>query len=132
MRKALMLLLLAALVSGCGIVYRQPVFQGTLLDKKFVDQLQVGMTPEQVFSLLGTPPVFDPFHQPRWDYVQTARRRSGETEVKNLTLYFENNLLARWEGEYFPEEDSALASEMRRFGNLARDKDKPRQPRPVQ
>jgi outer membrane protein assembly factor BamE len=131
MRKALLLLLAAALVSGCGIIYRQPVFQGTLLEKTNVDQLQTGMTRQQVFSLLGSPAVADPFHQSRWDYVQTARRRVGDTEVKTLTLYFEGDALARWEGEYFPEADQELAQEMRRFGNLARDKDKPRQPRPT-
>lgn len=126
MRKAFTLLLATFLVAGCGIVYRQPVFQGNLLETRNVEQLQVGMDRGQVFSLLGSPSVADPFHQSRWDYVATARRRTGDTEVKTLTLWFENDRLARWEGEYFPEADSELATEMRRFGNLARDKNKPR------
>ncbi|HQZ32087.1 MAG TPA: outer membrane protein assembly factor BamE [Arenimonas sp.] len=130
MRKALTLLLATVLVTGCGIIYRQPVFQGNLLESRNVEQLKTGMSRQQVFSLLGSPPVADPFHQSRWDYVATERRRTGDTEVKNLTLWFEGDSLARWEGEYFPEADKALADEMRKFGNLARDKDKPRQPRP--
>ena len=113
---------------GCGIIYRQPVFQGNLLETRSVEQLQVGLSRAQVFSLLGSPPVSDPFHQSRWDYVATERRRTGDTEIKNLTLWFEGDSLARWEGEYFPEADTELAAEMRRFGNLARDKDKPRRP----
>jgi outer membrane protein assembly factor BamE len=129
MRKALTLVLAVLLVSGCGIVYRQPVFQGTLLESKNVEQLKEGMSRQQVFSLLGSPPVADPFHLDRWDYVATERRRVGKTEIKNLVLYFEGDTLARWEGEYFPEADKALSLEMRRFGNLPRDKDKPR-PRP--
>ena len=48
MRKALSLLIAAVLVSGCGIVYRQPVFQGNLLESKNVEQLKVGMTRRQV------------------------------------------------------------------------------------
>ena len=131
MRKALTLVLAALLVSGCGVIYRQPVFQGNLLESKNVEQLKVGMTRQQVFSLLGSPPVADPFHLSRWDYVATQRRRGSATEVKNLTLHFDGDSLVRWEGEYFPEADSELAVEMRRFGNLARDKDKPRQPRPT-
>ena len=127
MRKALTLFLAAVLVSACGIVYRQPVFQGNLLESKNVEQPQEGMTRQQVFSVLGSPPVADPFHQSRWDYVATERRRSGDTEVKNLTLHFEGDALVRWEGEYFPEADKELAVEMRRFGNLKRDKDQPRQ-----
>ncbi len=130
MRKALTLLLATLLVAGCGIIYRQPVFQGNLLESKNVEQLKTGMTRQQVFSLLGSPPVADPFHASRWDYVASERRRSGDTEVKNLTLWFEGDSLTRWEGEYFPEADKALAEEMRKFGNLARDKDKPRRPRP--
>lgn len=126
MRKAFTLVLAALLMSGCGIVYRQPVFQGNLLESKNVEQLKEGMTRQQVFSLLGSPPVADPFHQNRWDYVATERRRVGKTEIKVLTLYFDGDALARWEGEYFPEADKALSAEMRRFGNLARDKDKPR------
>ena len=43
-----------------------------------------------------------------------------------MTLYFESETLARWEGEYFPEEDSELAKTMSKFGNLAKDKDKKR------
>jgi outer membrane protein assembly factor BamE len=126
MRKALPFLLAIALVSGCGIVYRQPVFQGTLLEQKNVEQLRTGMTQPQVVALLGTPAIADPFHQERWDYVASAKRRRHATEVKNLTLWFENGALAKWEGEYFPEQDSALAAEMRKFGNLPREKDKNR------
>jgi outer membrane protein assembly factor BamE len=129
MRKAFTLVLAVLLVSGCGIVYRQPVFQGTLLEAKNVEQLKQGMNRQQVISLLGSPPVADPFHLDRWDYVATERRRVGKTEIKNLVLHFEGDALARWEGEYFPEADKALSEEMRRFGNLPRDKDKPR-PRP--
>ncbi|MGH8030431.1 MAG: outer membrane protein assembly factor BamE [Arenimonas sp.] len=124
MRKALPLLLVVALVSGCGLVYRQPVFQGTLLEQKNVEQLRAGMTQPQVVALLGTPAISDPFHQERWDYIGSAKRRRHATEVKNLTLWFEAGALTKWEGEYFPEQDSALAAEMRRFGNLPRDKDK--------
>ena len=132
MRKALPLLIAAVFLSGCGLVYRQPVFQGNLLEAKNVEQLQAGMTKQQVFSLIGSPPVADPFHQSRWDYVQSVRRRSGDTEVKTLTLHFEGDSLVRWEGEYFPEADKNLAAEMRRFGNIARDKDEAPRQRPSQ
>ena len=128
MRKAFTLLLATTLIAGCGIVYRQPVFQGNLLETRNVEQLQVGLSRAQVFSLLGSPPLADPFNQSRWDYIASERRRVGDTEIKNLTRWFEGDSLARWEGEYFPEADTELAAEMRRFGNLARDKDKPRRP----
>ena len=127
MRKLLPALLALLFASGCGVLYRQPIFQGNLLDKSSVDQLQQGMDKRQVMTLLGTPSVRDPFHHDRWDYVASRRTgRTGKPVVKNMTLYFESETLARWEGEYFPEEDSELAKTMSKFGNLAKDKDKKR------
>ena len=125
MRKLLALLLVIMFASGCGVLYRQPIYQGNLLDKVAVDQLQQGRDKRQVMTLLGTPSVRDPFHHDRWDYVATRRTgRSGPTEVKNMTIWFENDALSKWEGEYFPEEDSELARTMSKFGNLAKDKKK--------
>ena len=127
MRKLFALLLVALFVSGCGLTYRVPIYQGNLLDQTAVDQLQQGMDKRQVMTLLGTPSVRDPFHHDRWDYVASRRTgRTGKPVVKNMTLYFESETLARWEGEYFPEEDSELAKTMSKFGNLAKDKDKKR------
>ena len=129
MRKLLVLFLATLLVSGCGLLYRQPVFQGNLLDKTAVDQLQAGMDRQQVMVLLGTPSIRDPFHHDRWDYVASQRiGRTGKPEVKAMTLWFENGQLSRWEGEYFPEQDSELSrNAVRYFGpNLAKDKNKRR------
>ena len=127
MRKLFALILVALFVSGCGLTYRVPIYQGNLLDQTAVDQLQQGMDKRQVMTLLGTPSIQDPFHQDRWDYVATRRTgRTGPTVVKNMTLWFENGSLNKWEGEYFPEEDSELAKTMSRFGNLPKDKKKKR------
>ena len=125
MRKLLVIVLVVLFASGCGVLYRQPIYQGNLLDKAAVDQLQEGMDKRQVMTLLGTPSIRDPFHQDRWDYTASRRTgRSGPTDVKNMTLFFENEALAKWEGEYYPEEDSELAKTMAQFGNLAKDKKK--------
>jgi outer membrane protein assembly factor BamE len=126
MRKAFVLLLAAVLLSGCNFVYRQPVFQGNLLDKQNVEQLKPGMTKAQVIGLIGDPVIADPFHHERWDYAATAKRGHGKTEIKNLTLWFEGDTLAKMEGEYFPERDAELLKEIRKFGfyNLPKEKDK--------
>ena len=126
MRKAFVFLLAAVLLSGCNFAYRQPIFQGNLLDKQNVDQLKPGLTRAQVIALIGDPPVADPFHHERWDYLASERRGHSKTQVKNLTLWFEGDTLTRMEGEYFPEEDADLLRELREFGfyNLPKDKDK--------
>ena len=128
MRKLLPKLVLISLtlvfISGCNLLYRQPVYQGTLFEKKNVDQLKAGMTQQEVYQLVGTPPIADPFHQSRWDYTATQRHLYRDMEIKTMTLYFENGTLTKWEGEYFAEQDLELAKEMRKFGNLPKDKDK--------
>jgi len=129
MRKLLLVLIVALSTAGCGILYKQPIYQGNLLEKTNVDQLQAGMSKQQVLVLLGTPSIEDPFHHERWDYTATQRvGRRGHTEIKNFTLHFEGDTLARWEGDYFPEQDADLAKAApRQFGrNLAKDKDKKR------
>lgn len=127
MRKLLLVLSISLLTAGCGIIYKQPIYQGNLLEKAAVDQLQTGMSKQQVQVLIGTPSIEDPFHQNRWDYTSTQRvDRLGTTQRKNLTLWFENDALAKWEGDYFPEQDEEIAkASVKQFGrNLARDKEK--------
>lgn len=126
MRKFLLIAALAFSTAGCGILYKQPIYQGNLLEKAAVDQLQAGQSKQQVQALLGTPSIADPFHADRWDYMAAERsNRRGTTEIKNLTLYFEGNTLSKWEGEYFPENDLQLAKDVRKFGpNLAKEKKK--------
>lgn len=128
MRKFLLVAALAFSTAGCGILYKQPIYQGNLLEKAAVDQLQAGQSKQQVQALLGTPSIADPFHADRWDYTASERtNRRGTTEIKNLTLYFDGNSLSKWEGEYFPENDLQLAKDVRKFGpNLAKDKKKGR------
>ena len=116
---------IACSVAGCGILYTQPIYQGNLLDKAAVDQLQVGMSRQQVQVLLGSPSIADPFHHDRWDYTASERSdRFGDVVVKNFTVWFENDAVTRWEGDYFPERDVELAKKMAAFGNLAKEKKK--------
>ena len=129
MRKSLMILALAATTAGCGIVYRQPIYQGNLIEPSIAEQLQAGMSKQQVASMLGTPSIADPFHHDRWDYTSTQRRgRTGPAEVKNFVVFFENEAVTRWEGDYFPSQDAELARRsLRDFGpNLRKDKKKGR------
>ena len=127
MRNLLLIAVVALSTTGCGIIYKQPIYQGNLIREQAVQQLQVGQTKQQVNALLGTPSVADPFHAQRWDYTASQRvNRLGKTEVKNFSVFFDNDQVVRWEGDYFPNQDAELArSATRQFGrNLARDKKK--------
>ncbi len=65
----LVLLLAALAVLAGGCVYRANISQGNLITQDDLDQVEVGMTKNQVRFLLGTPMIDDPFHANRWDYV---------------------------------------------------------------
>ena len=54
---------------------------------------------DQVQLLLGTPLLRDAFHADRWDYTFNTSRNGIIKEQSNLTLYFENDVLARAEGD---------------------------------
>ncbi|WP_028917747.1 outer membrane protein assembly factor BamE [Pseudoxanthomonas sp. J35] len=128
-RRLLLIAPLTLAVTGCGILYKQPIYQGNLMEKEAVDQLRPGLSKQQVAGLLGTPSIRDPFHAQRWDYAATERtNRRGTVEGRTLTLYFENDALVRWEGDYFPEQDLELSRKAyKQFGpNLAKEKDKRR------
>ncbi len=129
MLKPCLALALGLTVSGCGVIYKVDVYQGNLLEASAVEQLEPGLSKRQVFALLGSPSVQDPFHRSRWDYVATVSKRGSPTEVKNLVLTFQGDTLATISGDYFPENDEALMVEMRRYGNLPRDDKKKRQQR---
>ena len=69
-RKLLLpVLLLAAMLSATGCVYRANISQGNIVNEEDLDQVELSMTRNQVRFLLGTPMIDDPFHTDRWDYV---------------------------------------------------------------
>ncbi|HET9484857.1 MAG TPA: outer membrane protein assembly factor BamE [Xanthomonadales bacterium] len=109
-------LLLAALsLASCGVIYQVPVNQGNLLEQDMVDSLKPGMTKRQVALIMGTPSVQSPFDEDRWSYTSSFKRRGKPAQVKTLTLFFEDNLLVRMEGDYFPERDQELLDESRKI-----------------
>ena len=115
MRIILVAVLCLAALSGCGLLYKLDVQQGNLFDKDQVDTLKPGMTKRQVLLVMGSPSIISPFDQDRWDYVSTIKRGRGKMESKDLTLFFENESLARIEGDYFPEDPEVLIRDARKY-----------------
>ncbi len=106
-------LLLLALVfaSGCAsVVYKMDISQGNLVDQKMVDKLKPGMTKRQVEVAMGTPLIASPFDQNQWNYLTSTSQRGRKANIKNLSLFFDGDTLARIEGDWQPQdEDSLLA-----------------------
>ena len=70
MRKSLIsICMLVVVIATAGCVYQANLSQGNVIKQDDLDQVNVGMTRNQVRFLLGTPMIDDPFHENRWDYV---------------------------------------------------------------
>jgi outer membrane protein assembly factor BamE len=93
MRKIpLLLLLLISLAFSAGCVYRANISQGNLIKQEDLDQLEIGMTRNQVRFLLGTPMIDDPFHVDRWDYIYYLRVGREDAGFKRwVTVIFEES-----------------------------------------
>ena len=88
-------------------VYKIPISQGNIITQEMIDQLEPGMTRRQVNFVMGTPLVRDPYNQDRWDYVFNYQPGGGVRGQERVTLYFENDRLSHFEGDFEPGEDSA-------------------------
>lgn len=90
--------------------YRIEIVQGNFVSKEQVAALQPGMTRQQVKEVLGTPLVVSVFHADRWDYVFTLRRQGVEPQARRLSVYFDGDALARFEGDEMPSESEFVAT----------------------
>ena len=119
-RKSLQCLLVLAsalAISACAIprlqfpgVYKVDIQQGNIITQEMIDQLRPGMTKRQVIFVMGTPLVRDPFHQDRWDYIYSYQPGGGIRGQEGVTMFFENDLLTHFTGDFKPTEESTAAT----------------------
>ena len=104
--KVITLLLSVLVLSSCSIprLFQVVISQGNLVDQEMLDKLEIGMTESQVKFVMGTPLISDTFYPNRWDYFTSVTQGSETFTEQKITLYFEENKLARWEGEVISEE----------------------------
>jgi outer membrane protein assembly factor BamE len=96
------------LLTGCNLIYKQNIQQGNALEQDDLDELELGMSKNQVAFLLGTPAIQDPFHQDRWDYLSSFARRGGDPVRRLVTLKFENDSLVYMRGVQPGETEEVL------------------------
>lgn len=88
--------------------YKLKIIQGNEIDPRAAAALRLGMTKDQVLLLLGSPLLRDAFHTDRWDYTFNTSRNGIIKERSNLTVYFENGVLVRTEGDALQNAAEAL------------------------
>ncbi|MCF2132879.1 MULTISPECIES: outer membrane protein assembly factor BamE [Mycetohabitans] len=91
--------------------YRITVVQGNFVSAEAASRLRVGMSRDEVRSVLGTPLLTDLFHADRWDYVFYFKR--GSTSVvqqRDLVVNFVGDHVASWTGaDDLPSEYELIA-----------------------
>jgi outer membrane protein assembly factor BamE len=112
-------------VAACSPIYKLDIQQGNLFNKNLVDSLKPGMSKRQVTLVMGSPSIVSTFNQNRWDYVSTLRKGNGRMATKDLTLYFENDALAKIEGDYFAEDPVELVKEATKYKRQYPDEKRP-------
>jgi len=97
-------------VAGCSSmpswrslgVYKLDINQGNYLTDDQVDRLRVGQTKQQVRAILGSPLLTDAFHQNRGAFVYLYRHQGVTQEQRTFAVFFEDDKVARWEGDKMP------------------------------
>jgi len=92
-------------------VYKINVEQGNVVTQEMVDQLQPGMSREQVEYIMGSALIKDTFAANRWDYVYTSQRGDGPRFQKRISIFFENDKLQSFTGDFVPTDKTEPEAE---------------------
>jgi len=98
--KSLLLLTSIILLSSCsgakhfnhklidaGIIYKPDVLQGNEFDKVQVSRLQIGMNPNQVIAIMGSPSISDVFHGFQWHYINSSIINNKRITYKAIVTF---------------------------------------------
>jgi outer membrane protein assembly factor BamE len=118
MKKILIIIFsILPLLSGCtswedfSLVHSPDIEQGNIVTPKMVALLEPGMSKRQVKFALGTPMLVDVFHQQRWDYLYSVKRRNEPVELRGYSLYFDGDRLVRFGGDIEPADENESSEE---------------------
>ncbi len=124
MRGTMIAATLAVMLAGCSTYdsvtqkiaqsitpYRITVVQGNFVSQETANQMQVGMSRDQVKQLLGMPLLTDMFHADRWDYVFYFKRGStAVVQQRDFIVNFASDRVTSWSGgENLPSNLELLA-----------------------
>lgn len=96
--------LTACAISACS-PHRMNVRQGNFITQSLIDQVEVGMTREQVQFLLGRPLASGPFNPDRWDYIYYLTSQYVDDDRGYLVVWFDGDVVERLEVRDRPRRD---------------------------
>lgn len=96
---------LLVFINGCSSFYpyKMEIRQGNYVTFEMRQKIRVGMSRQQVTSVLGSPLVSDVFHANRWDFIYRFEEKRNLAEQQRFTLYFEGEFVKRIEDSQAPD-----------------------------
>lgn len=114
LNKFTLIFVAAALVSSAGCTsfspYKMEIRQGNYVTPEMSKKVKVGMSRQQVSSILGSPLVSDVFHTNRWDYIYRLEEKGKLVEQQRLTLFFNGDFVARIDDSQMAENKAAATT----------------------
>jgi len=108
-------------------VYKIDIQQGNLITNDQLAKVKTGMSRNDVRTVLGTPLLQDVFHNNRWDYYFSYAPATIEQDKHKITILFENEKVARIEGQGLEKEIFTGGGEIRQLPEELRPKSKEQQ-----
>lgn len=111
-------------LSGCSylydkFVYQIDVTQGNYLEDEKLDQVEIGMTQEQVIFILGSPMLIDQFDSSKWYYIRYIKPGGEKIQKQHVVLTFENRVLSDIERQSPIDENPMQSHELTNEPNKA-------------
>ena len=83
-------------LSFSACVFQPCVQQGNFIEQEKVEQIEIGMTKNQIRFLMGTPMIDDPFNENRWDYVYFLKIGRNQAISKTwVSIIFDENTVSQ-------------------------------------
>ena len=92
--RKIIIALISLTLSAC--VFQPSVQQGNFIEPEKVEQIEIGMTKNQIRFLMGTPMIDDPFNENQWDYVYFLKiGRDQAISKKWVSIIFNENTVSQ-------------------------------------
>lgn len=100
-RKIIFIFALCTLsLTACIKPFQPSIQQGNIINNSSLQEIQAGMSKQEILYILGSPMLTDPFNSDRWDYFYSRKdRNKNETTTRIVTVIFEGDQLKELIGD---------------------------------
>ena len=87
-------------LSACIKPFQPAIQQGNIINNSSLQEIESGMSKQEVLYILGSPMLTDPFNSDRWDYFYSKKdQNTNETTTRLVTAIFDGDQLKELTGD---------------------------------